>query len=784
MNAASGRFVLGVLVGVLFGALGMFLIGEGASPPASSTPALERGLSSEVQQPASQSPSDLAAAPASSERAMAKPVEAGARAVEVSDAEVERLLATTDVEPVAAVGGSGVISGVVLDADGLGVAGATVRASRRSTRDQTLAADTLMGGLPEERSVEDAVRSAVSSHASRRSGRFDVITDAQGAYQFTGMSDDRWSLSAHKRGFRVQRAESGGYVRIGQEVDFDAIEVIELPVRVFAESGAPLPSAVIHCKGSERSDQWSFKWSADEPRVWLPAGSYDVTAFSSDSNGDRDADENEASEDSESQSVMLETGVAHEELNFTLRPRRGIKGVVLLPTDGVSGIRPRVHLMTLVPGAEPDLEALASSRDHGGSQSGTEFQFLDLDVGSYVVGVSRSRRTPIVAHQVVELAAGVIECELRVPEIDRSKMIVATVTGPNGSVLSGVDFDFTHKSPNGSRSGGTQSLRDRNQAYLIEIPKDSVEDWDTGGEGASFELTAEHDDYGSQSVDLVAGQSEVSFAFSMPANLRLTVAGYAGSEYIGRVTVNCRLAGEEQRGFFGRGGGGRESLSAEGTTEFKRLAPGSYEVVLGLNSAGGNDWGPQTEIAKAEIELRAGENSLNMAIPALHGFRVHYADAKAGSRIGLSSVENDGNMFRMSNRAEFDKDSNASFDGIAAGDYVLTIWGGSTKKMKISVPCSDLEFEPMELDCLLVTISDDDGDLAKAGFRAGDLVIGIDGVEFDGEPQNRWSELQSSNSAQLSYMVLRGSELIEISVEAGNVGNWSTMGGSFAATQR
>ncbi len=777
MNASTGRFILGLLVGVLLGAGAMYTLVGGAGRPASGEPGLERGLTREVpssnSKPAVQELASVASEP---ERSTAKPVEAS---VAVNDATVERL-AAADIDEPTVERGSGVITGFVLDDAGRGLAGVLVRATPAKDHSYSRRADMLSGAPPKESSAEEAVRKTLEARAKRRAARFDVLTDAQGAFEFSALPAGRWSLAGYKQGYRIDSSSSRS-VRVGSEVELVAVQVAELPVDVFDANGQRVEGAAIVCDGGEHKSTWSFEWGADEPVIWLPEGSYDITAYSDDGNGHTDRDENTASQASESQSIEILGGVDHQPIVFNLSARCGVRGEVTSSKGTNPSDTPFVYIMPLPAGEEPDLKVLMGAQTKTWAQRG-RFSFFELEEGRHVVGVARSWGSPIVDHCVVEVVPGVVECELRMPGLDRASMLVAHVLGPTGAPLKGASFMLQFQAGNHSSGGMLTSHREPDGVYLLEFDAEEAEAWfDPGSNSSRFTLTVTHSKFGQQIVELERGQPEVTITFVEPASLQVTLAGYAGSEHVGKARVSCQPRGEQARNvFFGEN---KSRLSSSGVQVFDKLSPGSYVARAHILSDPEDPWGGWVEVASAELEILPGENSLQMSIPPLHSFRVHRADTKQGVTLYLAKLEGQG---EWNNRidAEFDGDGYVQFKDIPAGDYALIMYGSGTKRMEITVPTGDVEFTPMEVNALLVNISDEEGDLVKLGFRQDDLVIGIDGEEFEGEPGSQWGELFSSNSARRTYLVLRGSERLEIEVVGADVGDWGTLGGRLVPTTR
>jgi len=486
---------------------------------------------------------------------------------------------------------------------------------------------------------------------------------------------------------------------------------------------------------------------------------------------------------SEPQRVVLEAGETPAPLRFELAGRLGVRGYVRFPSDGVEGSSPNVHILPLAPAEEVDLEALSDSRESTWARSGSEYSFLDLDAGRYAVGVSRSWSGPIEAHEVVEVTDGIVRCDLELPPVDRSKLLHVAVLGADGAPIIGVDFSLRVESEHGGWSGGgVQEMTDSDGSYLLTLDAEHQEDYFGGGGGKTFTLTASHEEYGSKSEKLQPGRLEVTIVLAPPGKLEVTIAGYQGSGFEGRLNVTTEKVGEEEQDHWFRGG--RNRMSSTGVQKLEGLSPGRYALQLWLEPEENRRWRGGRPIDRIEISVAAGENFATMTIPALYSFDVIYLDGKEGTTFGLSRSGGDNEFFWGFN-AELDSTGKARFEDVPAGDYTLSCWGGRMQKMEIRVPCKNIEFVPMLLNALLVKIADESGDMAKLGFRTGDLIVGIDGREFDGEPDmSLFSPLFASKSAKITFLVQRGGESLEIEVTGSQIGDWGTLGGEVEPTAR
>lgn len=103
--------------------------------------------------------------------------------------------------------------------------------------------------------------------------------------------------------------------------------------------------------------------------------------------------------------------------------------------------------------------------------------------------------------------------------------------------------------------------------------------------------------------------------------------------------------------------------------------------------------------------------------------------------------------------------------------------------MELLIPSGDIEFKAMQPNALRVYITSASGDLAKVGFQDGDMIIGKDGKEFtDRTYMGLYGKLINSESAEVNFLILRGSRRLQLLVKGSQVGNRSDMGGRFTPT--
>jgi hypothetical protein len=260
--------------------------------------------------------------------------------------------------------------------------------------------------------------------------------------------------------------------------------------------------------------------------------------------------------------------------------------------------------------------------------------------------------------------------------------------------------------------------------------------------------------FGKKEVAYVPGTDrDLSIRFEAPASLVLTVAGYAGSGFEGLVNVSLASSGDgvrrSTRGPSPVGGGG---LSPEGRLSMKPLVPGSYEVRLTVR-VGEHEAVP---VASAPIVLSTGENAHTVKLPPLYEVTV---EGLPGRSATLRPKDRSWSVWGLDV-----KEGQLMLRGLPAGSYVVEAMGEGHMEFRVPGP-RVLKFAAKPINALLVRIEDETGALARAGFRTGDLVIGVNGKTFENMRQMQAALLGASGDEPPRLLVRRGGRRLEIGVD-------------------
>ncbi|MCI0652346.1 MAG: hypothetical protein L0Z55_10730, partial [Planctomycetes bacterium] len=225
--------------------------------------------------------------------------------------------------------------------------------------------------------------------------------------------------------------------------------------------------------------------------------------------------------------------------------------------------------------------------------------------------------------------------------------------------------------------------------------------------------------------------------------------------------------------------GGIAIVAADGTATLGPVEAGSYDLILSVQSDG--YWG--VECARVAVSLSAGANTASIAMPPLHAVTMLFED---GDTRGNVRVQRVGAPQHEQRHVNLGKDGRVTIRHLLAGEYTVTRWGGKAEgMMTVRVPDSaEVVFAPTPVNAMRVTIADAAGQLARAGFEDGDLIVAIEGAEFEGTRQLQLLFMSNMAKEQCKFAVLRGSERIEVTANMRELERGSQMGDSMEPATR
>ncbi|MEM8885047.1 MAG: hypothetical protein AAGD14_13325 [Planctomycetota bacterium] len=628
--------------------------------------------------------------------------------------------------------GTGSIIGTVLDAEGNGLAGVTIRAdqvgqSSRSWRkgDPPPAVDSL----------EETVRKAVKRYHWRNQTTVEAVSDENGAYRLEGLADRGYNLRAYLAGYTLEPTDRRQQrnVKPGGTVDWTARAITSVPVDVFLPDGSRPETAWILCREGQRA--FSERWSPKHRQLRLPPGAYTLSVSIA-GQDDLKADPIQ---------VNLQPNDANDPIAFRLKGRPGIRGKVVFPR-GEQFSNLRVYALRFTGDETPKISTLSSKGKESWVSEHNQFgySFLDLLPGRYLVGVG-ARKGAIFAKTTVDVAQQTTQADLVVDQIDPSLYVVLRIAGPDGNPVPVGQLMTSYKTENSSSSGGGAWARRLDGSYIVFYHEHDYED------GGTFGITVTSPDFGRRKVEYKrGGKRELEIRFAAAARLEVVVSNYTGSKYADRIRVGLRrtLPGTTETST------DQKPLDAEGKVTLGPVEVGAYELIL-VAQAGRHSG---VTAASRPVTLAAGNNEASIAIPALHELVVR---GKQGERYTLRAAKSEAIRFWDNKRCG--EDGRAVFGPLPAGEYELSRQGDAGP-MTVSVPAGEVTFKATEYNAMRVSIRDAEGTMAKAGLADGDLIVGVDGVEFTGMRQMQMLLGGAMMKGEVTLNLLRGRRRIELDV--------------------
>ncbi len=662
-------------------------------------------------------------------------------------------------------GGNGSITGRITDESGSGVGGVVIRGYAK--RDRASASD---GGPPVRKSLETKVRDVVEAHHYGRALDAETTTAADGRYTLSGIGDARYSVRAYREGYELSAAnwQRASDAAAGDEIDFRAKRKFGIEVAVRLPDGSVPDRASIRAIVAQIS--FELDWTPESPRLQLESGVYGLVALA----GER--------QEFASREVRVSVGErgSDDSVTLDLVARNGILGEVSIPEGEGSRQWISVRIMKTVDGVMPSPEQLTGEgRQAVVHEFDPEFSFYDIAPGTYAVGVARGNETIRDVESVI-VANDVVRVDLTLPSLAESGAIVLYAYAPDGSELtSGVTATVEVREANGASFSTQVTVSARPEGgHWLALDAAVRGNGNVGDfEDAVTELTVVSAKYGAETTTVRVGEdSEITVRFTDPAELLVTLAGYAGSGHEGELVARLGESNPNQSVAFRA----EQSFDVEGRMRLGPVQPGSYQVELRTRT-GERYW--SRLVSSTPVTLVSGTNEITLEIPALYTLIVRVPE---GSKSRSFSLANEAEESWSGASAEVNDAGQAVFRKVAAGTYTLMDESDMMSGvMTVRIPDQlDVSFEPAPVNALRVTITDPDGGLAEAGFRDGDIVIGLDGKEFTSMMELQMRLMASMTQESSSLLVSRNGATIEIDADLRGMSDPASMGGRMSPRSR
>ena len=171
---------------------------------------------------------------------------------------------------------------------------------------------------------------------------------------------------------------------------------------------------------------------------------------------------------------------------------------------------------------------------------GGRLVYFDVDPGDWTVLAGRGPVGDLLGATTsiqVVVGDGETRCRVEAPPFDVSEYVTITCLDPTGESLDEVRFTIRHESNGGSSSSGLSGLSRQGAGhYRVAARALEVGSRLSGSGPITTTLTADHAEFGSQSVIVKANAPTLTVQFAAPATVDVELLGYTSGRYWVSVT--------------------------------------------------------------------------------------------------------------------------------------------------------------------------------------------------------------------------------------------------------
>lgn len=663
----------------------------------------------------------------------------------------KRALSRAVVGASEATGFDGEITGRVLNAMGAPIVGADVVTRNLATGSNSRVSNaTSTEGFGRPWRGLTSVEESVSKSASRtiKSQRLycTTKTNEAGEFMLTGVRPDEVRVSAYADGFTFKTAS----LVPGAAHTFEGQAVLELQFDVRLPDGTqPESAAISYGTTTENSTtRNTARWTPAQPTVRTNRAKLTVSARHGNIrhvSGSGDV----ADFVSEAQTISAES-LGTEVIRLDLQTQQLL--IVRLPKEREEG----QYTLKIASGhVGEDFDWTDYNLRRHKFRRDREVTLPDVQPGEYTVGVLLKGMATPRAQQIL-VGRGTTEIEVAPPSIDLSDVLRIACEGPSGEPLTGVDIVAMHHSGSSSR-GWFNGVRDQTPGETW-IPWSKIVEDRGWNRGDRVTLEATHPDFGVKDALVTSKAGTTLIRFEAAAQLTLDLRCAEPQRYTAATVLVSDDSEMGQNSY--RSSSTAVRFDAAGQLTTGGLQPGRYRVeiakapVSGRRTHGRN----HLPLLVETVDVVAPSTALTLSLPPLYELLVSAPESKVGA--GFRLMHPDNKFRRAAAEVKLDSEHRAVFSDVPAGTYEL-IGPNRTKKMSITVPCGEVLYAPKEINCFRVESVTAGGVGHEAGLRAGDLVIGVDGVAF-ANPRAVETLGVLIMARQCELMVLRGGESIAV----------------------
>lgn len=440
-------------------------------------------------------------------------------------------------------------------------------------------------------------------------------------------------------------------------------------VKVVGVDGEPADEATVHHTDDVDAKLKSMRriaWTPEQPHLELDTGTHWIVATSGPSQ----------TLISNRVPVEITPTTSPAEIVLMLQERPGIHGRIVFPDDVEL---PHVHVSLLRYVGDTPPASPAFHRDLPRARIVTRdrtYAFHDLAPGNYLVALQHTHNRDLVVKGVRVVDRSVRQ-DLVFDRLDPQEFMEVRVVGPDGKPLSGVTLSTSFSGKGRSVAGGNMQLRfgGKPGVFVTDHAPQYTRDEDGTWHEGRFSLHVFTREHGRIVVPYDPRDGEpLEIRVGTLQNLVVRFPEYRLGRTDPSFSVGVRMVGES---------GVRDSqkIGRDGTIDFGRRPPGSYEVVLEAGTR--QRW----LVGVVPITFTESGDPVEVALPTFYSLLVHVPSGSDDPAFGLSRKRGRG----ISSIRGIVVGDRIEFGFLTEGTYTLSGHYGSTWVKREIVVTGDTE---------------------------------------------------------------------------------------------
>ena len=578
----------------------------------------------------------------------------------VAEAEPERVASAPMKEkPVDDIAGptrgTGVVTGTVKTAEGLGIGDVVVRLEAKTYR--PIAYRSPWGTAPPTvETPEEAASEAMRRVQSEAAARLETTTAADGTFHFDGLADGvRYFANAWKKGYRISAVGGGGPLGTmdGDRADFTAAETYDVLLRVVGSDGSEVEKAMLMIM--RESSGFGAEWRRGDV-LELLGGLSEIEARSG--------------EFQRGEAKVVLPPPTHEPVVVEIRlvMPTVVRGKVSC-TDPKQVDRIDIYALAgVVEGAITRGRTAAAVASTTAWNARSKYEITTLKPGTYTFCAMRGEKTLLVTTR--EILPGVTNLDLEIPAESTADYVIISAFDPAGQPTRVDLMDYTNGARANERGVGTYWLpRSNPERGYPERSAKSV-------------LIAESEQFGCVALEYSPEKdTELSVRFEAATTLVVKLEGYKGTVAEGGVEVDLlpnidtklrlnwtprsRSATDERL----------REIDPAGIWTLKALQPGRYDIEVRMTAGAMQG---RRLVAKAVV-LAVGSNACTLVLPELGRLVVATTAPTPGFYLILDNESpNEKDRLSVSPSERRTTEGRYLFESIPVGTYKLYGRDGKT----------------------------------------------------------------------------------------------------------